>query len=85
MGDPRFVRRFAKALRLGAYLRVIEPGTIGAGDEIEVVERSDHAVTVQLLGRFSLGEPELAPEVLEAPALSDAYREWAEERAAKSG
>lgn len=80
MGDPGFIRRFAKALRLGTYLRVIQPGEIGAGDGIEVVERPDHEVTVQFLGRAGLGESELASQVLAAPALSAAWRQWAEER-----
>src|SRR3954447_11828739 len=38
MGDPRFVKRFGKALRPGAYLRVIEEGVISAGDAVEVIE-----------------------------------------------
>jgi MOSC domain-containing protein YiiM len=80
MGDGRFVRRFAKALRLGAYLRVIEPGAIAVGDEIVIVDRPEHAVTVQLLGRAHLGEPELASQVLVAPALSAEWREWAQQR-----
>lgn len=85
MGDPRFVRRFAKALRLGAYLRVLEPGEIGAGDRIEVVERPTHEVSVRMLGRIAFGERELAARALEAPALSASWRQWLEERAAKAG
>ncbi len=80
MGDPKFLRRFAKALRLGTYLRVIEAGEIGAGDEIEVVERPDHDVTAQMLGRAVFGERELLPTILEAPALGDGWRQWAELR-----
>ena len=34
MGDGRFPLRFARAGRPGAYLRIIQPGDIGAGDEI---------------------------------------------------
>ena len=39
LGLPRFVKRFAAAGRPGAYLRVIEPGLVAAGDPVEVVER----------------------------------------------
>jgi MOSC domain-containing protein YiiM len=81
MGDPRFLKRFAKALRLGTYLRVVEPGQVGVGDPVEVVERPDHEVTTQMLGRAVFGERALAAKILEAPALSDGWREWAEERA----
>ena len=36
MGDPRFLKRFARAARPGAYLRIVEEGELGAGDAIEV-------------------------------------------------
>ncbi len=36
MGDPQFVKRFRQASRPGAYLRVIEGGTIAAGASIEL-------------------------------------------------
>ncbi len=35
----------------GAYLRVIEPGDIRAGDPIEIVQRPGHDVTVALTFR----------------------------------
>ncbi len=37
MGDPRFPPRFARAGRPGAYLRIVEHGSIGADDPIEIV------------------------------------------------
>jgi MOSC domain-containing protein YiiM len=33
-GDPKFVKRFAKAGRPGMYLRVVEPGEVAAGDPV---------------------------------------------------
>jgi MOSC domain-containing protein YiiM len=42
MNDPGFVRTFARALRPGAYLRVLEEGAIAVGDVVEVVERPSH-------------------------------------------
>ncbi|MEV5003684.1 MOSC domain-containing protein [Nocardioides sp. LML1-1-1.1] len=42
-----WVKRFAQALRPGPYLRVLRPGTIAAGDEIVVVHRPGHGVTVR--------------------------------------
>jgi len=36
MGDPKFVKRFAKAERFGLYCRVIEPGTVCVGDPVTV-------------------------------------------------
>jgi|SRR5215207_4785849 len=77
MGDPKFLKRFAKALRPGAYLRVIEAGELGAGDPIDVVERPDHDVTVRLVAEAVLADKGLAPRLLAAPRLSPEYREWA--------
>ncbi|MFZ2015273.1 MAG: MOSC domain-containing protein [Nocardioides sp.] len=36
MGLPHWVKRFAQAERPGAYLRVVTPGELRAGDEVEV-------------------------------------------------
>jgi MOSC domain-containing protein YiiM len=83
MGDQRFVKRFAKALRLGTYLRIIEPGEVAAGDPIEVVERPDHDVTVALLGRVLFDDSSLGPQILAADALTDAWREHGEKLAAR--
>jgi MOSC domain-containing protein YiiM len=77
MGDRAFVKRFGSALRLGAYLRVIEEGEVAAGDAAEVIERPGHDVTVGLVGRAMLGERALAPRLLEAPALGGWARDWA--------
>jgi MOSC domain-containing protein YiiM len=57
MEDYRFPKRFAAALRPGAYLRIVEAGELGAGDEIEVVERPDHEVTMRFMAdsRLSRG------------------------------
>ncbi len=75
MGDQRFVRAFAKAMRLGAYLRIIEPGDVGAGDRIEIVERPEHDVTIGLLSRVLFEDPTLGPRILVADRLTDAWRE----------
>jgi MOSC domain-containing protein YiiM len=82
MEDPRFVKTFAKALRPGAYLRIAEEGEIEAGDGIEVLPAPGHGVTMLLIARAVLGEPDLAPRLLEAPALSAQWREWAKSRIA---
>jgi len=82
MNDPKFLKRFAAAVRPGAYLRILREGDLGAGDEIAVVERPDHDVTMELIARAKLHDHALAERVLAAPALSRKWREWALERAA---
>ena len=50
-GVPRLIKRFTVRGASGAYLRVVEPGDIGAGDAIEVVHRPEHGVTTGLAFR----------------------------------
>ena len=54
MGDPHFPSRFVLAGRPGAYLAVVAPGTLQAGDPIAVVHRPDHDVTVGLVFEVAL-------------------------------
>jgi MOSC domain-containing protein YiiM len=48
MGDPQFVKRFKEAERPGLYCRVIQPGTVRAGDPVTVAlaHSGEEAVTV---------------------------------------
>lgn len=82
MGEPGFVKRFSVAARPGAYLRILEPGEVGAGDALTVVERPGHDVTIAVVNAALLGDHTLAPRLLEAPALPAKVRAWAQERAA---
>ncbi|MEV4010994.1 MOSC domain-containing protein [Nonomuraea angiospora] len=77
-----WIKRFTQAARPGAYLRVIEPGDIRAGDPVEIVHRPDHDVTVALVFRAMTLEPELLPRLLVAEALPPEERESASRRSA---
>ncbi|MGW2641338.1 MOSC domain-containing protein [Streptomyces sp. NPDC001348] len=68
LAERGWVRRFTRKGVTGAYLRVIEPGEIRAGDPIEIVHRPDHDVTVSLEFRATTTERELLPRVLGAGA-----------------
>jgi MOSC domain-containing protein YiiM len=81
MGDPGFLKRFARSGRPGAYLRVLREGDIGAGDPIEVVSRPSHGVTSALVARAILGERELLATALLAPELPSDMRDWLAARA----
>jgi MOSC domain-containing protein YiiM len=82
LAQAGWIKRFALAGRPGAYFRVIEPGEIQAGDEIEIVYRPDHDVTVALVFRALLVEPELLPRLLVADALPVELKEMARWRTA---
>jgi MOSC domain-containing protein YiiM len=49
MGDDAFPGRFAEAGRPGAYLRIVSPGDVGAGDAITVEAADPPAVPVGAL------------------------------------
>lgn len=46
LGEQRWVRRFTERAETGAYLRVLAPGPVAAGDDVQVVHRPGHGVTV---------------------------------------
>ena len=66
VGEKGWVKLFAADARSGTYLRVIRPGTIQAGDQIEVLHRPDHDVTVSLFFRSQMAERDLLPQLLAA-------------------
>ncbi|WP_127792684.1 MOSC domain-containing protein [Agromyces sp. LHK192] len=78
MGERGWAKTFAAAARPGAYLRVLEPGPVSAGDEVTVEHRPDHDVTVSLVLRATTTERELLPLLLAAgDDLDDELREMA--------
>lgn len=66
LGEEGWVKRFTLKGAPGAYLRVLEPGEIQAGDPIEIVHRPDHDVTVALQFRAMTTERSLLPRLLAA-------------------
>ena len=82
LGDPLMVKRFAQARRPGIYLRIIEPGDVGAGDTVELVERPEHGVTVALVNDAVLHDHGLAARALEAPQLAESIASELRQRVA---
>ena len=77
MEEPKFIKRFAQARRPGTYLRIVEEGELGAGDEIELVERPGHEVTIGLLNEIKLFDQSLARKVVAArDELPDGWLDW---------
>jgi MOSC domain-containing protein YiiM len=47
MNEPDWLRRFTARGVPGAYLRVVTPGEITAGDEIKILDRPSHGTTIR--------------------------------------
>jgi len=80
MGDALFPRRFTRAARPGTYLRIVEAGDVGAGDDVRVVSRPDHGLTVGDIWRVYHRDHRDVASLLAVPQLSGSWREWAEGR-----
>ena len=77
-----WIKTFTHGGSPGAYLRVIEPGSIRGGDDVEVLARPDHGVTIALVYRAMMLEPALWSDVLAADELPADLRKLALRRLA---
>ena len=75
LDEPHWVKRFAAAGRPGAYLRVLTPGVIQAGDELTVVDEPSQAVTVAESMRAFYGDRDIMRRLLSVEGLGS---KWAE-------
>ena len=58
--QEKWVKRFTEAARPGSYLRVLEPGDLGAGDDIEIVNDPGHGVSIRDIAQVYTGTREPA-------------------------
>jgi MOSC domain-containing protein YiiM len=75
LDEPHWVKRFAAAGRPGGYLRVLTEGTVGTGDELEVLSQPDVAVTVAEAMRAFYGDRELMARLLRVEGRGSAWDE----------
>ena len=78
MNDKLFPRYFTEALRPGTYLRIITEGDVAAGDEIKVIERPDHNLTIRDVFRIYTRDHDEIERILSVPQMSEAWRRWAQ-------
>lgn len=79
MGESGFdntawVKRFTQACRPGPYLRVVEEGVIGAGEEIHLTHRQGHGITVSTMFRAINLDHSLLPDLLRIDGLVEQVR-----------
>jgi MOSC domain-containing protein YiiM len=73
---PTLIKDFTAALKSGAYLRIIKEGEISANDEIKVISRPEHGVTITDVFAAKSGERGKIAQLKKAEQLSDSYKEW---------
>jgi len=77
MNDKTFPKKFTQSLRPGPYLRIIEEGEIGVGDEIKIIEKPDHGLTVRDVFRIYTKDHEEVARIAEVEKMSEAWKNWA--------
>jgi MOSC domain-containing protein YiiM len=80
VGDPFFPKRFQAALRMGAYLRIVEEGDVGTGDSVRVTERPAHGITLRVMTE-ALHDWRKAAALRDVPRLPAFWRRVAERNA----
>jgi MOSC domain-containing protein YiiM len=80
MNDLAFVKRFADALRPGAYLAIVEPGDVAQGDAVEIVHRPDHDMSLAEMTRIFFREHDRIGELLKIAEMTPEWRAWAMEK-----
>jgi MOSC domain-containing protein YiiM len=86
IGVPRLLEWIEERMATGWYLRVVEPGVVGAGDPWELVERGREDLTVARLNRALLreaGDAALMRALAEDDALTAEWRSSLARRAAR--
>src|SRR4051812_32259081 len=74
LGEHGWMKTFTEQAVPGAYFQVVEPGPVRTGDEIRVERRPGHGVTMNIVFRALLTEPELLPRLLDATDLPERTR-----------
>ncbi|NJL33795.1 MAG: MOSC domain-containing protein, partial [Chloroflexaceae bacterium] len=78
MGAPDFLKPFLQSSMVGFYVRVLEAGEVGAGDQIELVARPPDSLTVRQINHlyyFDKTNVELLRRAEAIETLSPGWRE----------
>ncbi|MCF2529542.1 MOSC domain-containing protein [Yinghuangia soli] len=80
LGERGWIKRFTQDARPGAYLRVLEPGEVRAGDTVEIVHRPGHGVDIGTVFRAVTSEPDLLGKLVDIEELPQKIRDKARKR-----
>ncbi|MBD3886512.1 MOSC domain-containing protein [Phormidium tenue FACHB-886] len=87
-GRPDMVKRFLASRRTGFYFRVLQEGEVGAGDNLELVNRDDNNVKVTDITHLYVREqdnPELLHRAAQLEALPESWRDYFQEQSRRQG
>jgi MOSC domain-containing protein YiiM len=80
LSEKGWVRRFREGGRPGAYLRVLQPGTVQAGSDVELLSRPAGGVTVAaVMEAFYERDADVIGRMLAAPGHNRRWDSMAEE------
>ena len=79
LDEPHWVKRFAAAGRPGAYLRVLTPGVVEAGDDLTVLSSPSQVVTVAEALRAFYGDRDIMRRLLTVDGRGSKWDEIAPE------
>ncbi len=85
-GTPRVVRAMTKSGRCGWYYRVLEPGSVGAGDGHDIIDRPNPDWPVARFARAAAskaGSAAALRELATLPGLTPAWQDWARQALAR--
>jgi MOSC domain-containing protein YiiM len=77
LDEPHWVKRFAAAGRPGAYLRVLTPGVVQAGDDLTVISAPSQVVTVTEAMRAFYGDRDIMRRLLSVDGRGSKWDEIA--------
>lgn len=85
LGERAWVRRFTERGGCGAYLRVVVPGQVRAGDRVEVLEPPGHDIDMRTAFASAMGDDEAGRRVLAAECLPPMHHQRLVRRYAPAG
>jgi MOSC domain-containing protein YiiM len=78
-GRTDIIKRFLQSRRTGFYFAVIKEGEVKAGDEIELISRDPHNITIADISRlyaFEKDDLETLRRTVKLEALSESWRKY---------
>ncbi len=85
-GREDMIKKFLDSLRTGFYLAVVREGEVGAGDEMELIQRSEDDITVTDIVRLYAEDKdnvEMLRRVVNSEAVLEAWRDYFRKRLEK--